>query len=96
MEISTPHGPGKVFWSLGDTDFIRAAEGLSFVPDRLLGPAFSLRNYQSSRYGELSARCWPTIHVSHALPDLRQEADGDVVSAFAARLGRILAGIPKL
>ena len=95
MIFDTPHGEGRIFWCLGDEDFIRAAEGLSFVPLPLLED-FSLPVYQASRYGELSARCWPSVRVAHALPDIEQPASGAVVEAFAWRLCNLLADIPVL
>lgn len=95
MIFDTPHGPGKIFWCLGDADFIRGCEGLSFVPMSLL-EEFSLPRYQASRYGELSARCWPAVCVAHALPDIEQPASGPVVEAFAWRLSRLLIDIPVL
>ena len=95
MVFDTPHGAGKIFWALGDADFIRSAEGLAFVPMPLL-ENFSLHQYQSSRYGELSARCWLSVQVAHALPDIDQPASGAVVEAFAWRLCNLLAGIPVL
>jgi len=96
MEIDTPHGKGRVFWSLGNQAFIRQVEGLSFVPSRFLNASFNLPTYQASRYGELSARCWPSVRVAHALPDLEQEAEGEMVHAFASRLRQLLADIPRL
>jgi hypothetical protein len=57
MVFATPHGEGRIFWCLGDADFIRAVEGLSFVPLHQL-EWFPLSRYQASRFGELSARCW--------------------------------------
>jgi hypothetical protein len=95
MIFDTPHGPGQIFWALGDADFIRACAGLSFVPLHLLR-TFSLADYQASRYGELSARCWPVIRVAHALPDIENPASGAEVEAFAWRLCNLLGDIPKL
>ena len=95
MIFDTPHGAGKIFWALGDADFIRSCEGLSFVPLALLDN-FSLPVYQASRFGELSARCWPSVRVAHALPDIEQPASGAVVEAFAWRLCNLLSGIPVL
>ena len=95
MIFDTPHGPGRIFWALGNADFIRAVEGLSFVPLALL-EGFSQPRYQASRYGELSARCWPSVRVAHALPDIDQPAAGAVVEAFAWRFSRLLADIPAL
>ena len=95
MIFDTPHGPGRIFWAQGDADFIRSVEGLSFVPLPLL-EGFSLQVYQASRYGELSARCWPSVGVAHALPDINQPAAGYEVEAFAWRLCTLLAAIPVL
>ena len=96
MRIYTPHGAGRVFWSLGDPAFMRAVSGLSFVPISQLTADFSLIKYQQSRYGAMSALCWPEMKVAHALPDLQQEAEGDAVEAFAVRLCSLLTSIPQL
>lgn len=95
--VATPHGEGLLFYSLGDVDFIESAEGFSFVPSKLM-PGFQLGAYQASRYGELSARCWPVIRVAHALPDFQKPAtiDSPGAIAFLGRLNKILDATPKI
>ena len=81
---------------MGNQDFVRKVEFLSFVPARFLDANFTMPAYQASRYGELSARAWPDVRVAHALPDLDTEAEGEAVLSFASRLCSLLAGIPKI
>lgn len=96
--VNTPHGPGKVFWAAGDEQFVRKNQGLAFVPRSLLEKKASVNEYQRSRYGEFSARCWPSIRVAHALPDLARPADLEAaaVQAFVLRLCTLLGGTPKV
>ena len=95
--VTTPHGEGLLFYSLGDDDFVKSAEGFSFVPSKLVA-GFKLGSYQASRYGELSARCWPVIRVAHALPDFQKPAtiDSPGAIAFLGRLNKILDATPKI
>jgi len=94
--VNTPHGRGKLFYSLGDQEFVAASEGFAFVPEKMLG-TLEMNAYQSSRYGEISARCWPVIRVAHALPDVTRPAtlESPGALAFLARLNKILGGIPR-